>query len=164
MSELEKCRECCRNIDDNGECDCQPKDYVRPGSECIMYVNAYEVTREFGGPEEGGWYFNQRSPIASIPIKAISTEGHDDDCWNCRMAREGKTDPHTNEPYKFCRWGFNLDVASPEQQDMFTEHLKELYADVNEGSIYSVLGGSELLVCTQDHPAEFEPSERPHYE
>ena len=25
----------------------------------LMYVNAYEVTRHYGGPEEGGWWYNR---------------------------------------------------------------------------------------------------------
>src|SRR5262249_53486051 len=31
------------------------------------YVNLYRVTREYGGPEEGGWYFNVFTPDLEIP-------------------------------------------------------------------------------------------------
>lgn len=34
----------------------------------VVYVNAYEVERCYGGPEEGGWYFNAGYPIASVPV------------------------------------------------------------------------------------------------
>jgi hypothetical protein len=44
------------------------------GSECywhrdgvIVYVNGYAVTRHFGGPEEGGWYYDIGNPIGSSP-------------------------------------------------------------------------------------------------
>ena len=30
-----------------------------------LYVNTYEVDRVYGGPEEGGWWFNTYSPVAS---------------------------------------------------------------------------------------------------
>jgi hypothetical protein len=33
------------------------------------WVNAYEVTRAYGGPEEGGWYYDVGEPLASIPVK-----------------------------------------------------------------------------------------------
>jgi hypothetical protein len=34
------------------------------------FVNVYEVTREYGGPEEGGWWFNALRCIESIPCRA----------------------------------------------------------------------------------------------
>lgn len=35
----------------------------------MKYVNAYAVSREYGGPEEGGWYFDLGTPLASVPVK-----------------------------------------------------------------------------------------------
>jgi hypothetical protein len=32
------------------------------------WVNVYLVNRHYGGPEEGGWWFDSGQPIASIPI------------------------------------------------------------------------------------------------
>lgn len=29
------------------------------------WVNAYEVFRQYGGPEEGGWWFDSGEPVAS---------------------------------------------------------------------------------------------------
>lgn len=34
----------------------------------MRYVNAYCVTRHYGGPEEGGWWYNAGEPLASVPI------------------------------------------------------------------------------------------------
>ncbi len=34
----------------------------------ITYLNAYAVTRHYGGPEEGGWWFNAGEPLASVPL------------------------------------------------------------------------------------------------
>lgn len=41
----------------------------------ILYVNAYAVTRNYGGSEEGGWWFNSGSPLASVPVKAERRDG-----------------------------------------------------------------------------------------
>jgi hypothetical protein len=32
----------------------------------MKFVNVYEVTREYGGPEEGGWWFDCLTPIKSV--------------------------------------------------------------------------------------------------
>jgi hypothetical protein len=34
----------------------------------MRYVNVYEIHKIFGGPEEGGWYYNSYSPMASVPF------------------------------------------------------------------------------------------------
>jgi hypothetical protein len=39
-------------------------DGQKPG---MLFVNAYAVTRHYGGREEGGWWFDAGSPLASIP-------------------------------------------------------------------------------------------------
>lgn len=57
--------------------DCTPTDWAAPddptrhlGSR--QWINAYEVTRHCGGPEEGGWYYDVGTPLASVPV---DTEG-----------------------------------------------------------------------------------------
>lgn len=35
----------------------------------IVYVNAYAVSRNWGGPEEGGWWYDSGEPLASIPVR-----------------------------------------------------------------------------------------------
>jgi len=41
------------------------------------YVTVYLVTREYGGPEEGGWYYNRRIPERTwgcgVPLPAWLT-------------------------------------------------------------------------------------------
>lgn len=34
----------------------------------IVHVTAYEVERHYGGPEEGGWWYNWYELIESVPI------------------------------------------------------------------------------------------------
>lgn len=32
------------------------------------FLNVYHVTRQHGGHEEGGWYYDQGEPMASVPL------------------------------------------------------------------------------------------------
>lgn len=34
------------------------------------YFNIYEIGRAYGGPEEGGWYYDYGKPIESVPLKS----------------------------------------------------------------------------------------------
>ena len=36
----------------------------------VAYINVYNVTREYGGAEEGGWYYTRYNFIESKRIKA----------------------------------------------------------------------------------------------
>lgn len=40
-----------------------------------VWVNAYAVSRHYGGPEEGGWYYDAGSPLASIPFAGDDDAG-----------------------------------------------------------------------------------------
>ena len=92
----------------------------------IKYVNAYAVTRHLGGREEGGWWYDAGSPLASVPIRATSNKD------NAVVAEKAR--------------------------------LEEIFEDVNEGDISSVLGGTRLDVYIEDEAAEYFPQERPYYE
>lgn len=34
------------------------------------FLTAYEITREYGGPEEGGWYWDNFVPVESILVES----------------------------------------------------------------------------------------------
>ncbi len=34
----------------------------------MIYANVYEMDRSYGGPEEGGWYFDIGIAVASFPV------------------------------------------------------------------------------------------------
>lgn len=38
------------------------------------FVNAYIVHRRYGGPEEGGWWFNEGFPLAYIDVTDMNDE------------------------------------------------------------------------------------------
>lgn len=35
----------------------------------VLFVNAYNVNRLYGGAEEGGWWYDTGDPVASVPIR-----------------------------------------------------------------------------------------------
>ena len=154
---------CCGAIpNEDGECECPPDDYVKPGTQSLLYVNAYCITRQYGGPEEGGWYYNHAEPVASIPVRAISVVGHSDTCWTCEAARNGEIDKHTGEKHELCKWSYQLKALDLKEVEKFKKHLEDIFEDLNDGNIYSVLGGSQLEICVEDHSGE--SPEHPYYE
>lgn len=36
-----------------------------------LYVNVYDVIRNYGGPEEGGWWYDSGEPIESHPVTSM---------------------------------------------------------------------------------------------
>jgi len=44
----------------------------------VKYANAYLTDRLYGGPEEGGWYYDVGEPIMSLPF-LVGEEGERDD-------------------------------------------------------------------------------------
>jgi hypothetical protein len=38
------------------------------------FVNVYSVTRRYGGPEEGGWYYDVGEVLASVPVTTDEDE------------------------------------------------------------------------------------------
>lgn len=44
-----------------------------------LFANAYHTDRLYGGPEEGGWYYDVGSPVMSLPFICNDTEIKEDD-------------------------------------------------------------------------------------
>jgi hypothetical protein len=64
------CEKCYGNFWDMKECDeCNHQGYTTVDEAQIVYVNVYSVTRHYGGPEEGGWYYNWDECIETYPCK-----------------------------------------------------------------------------------------------
>jgi len=54
----------------------------------VEYVNVYAVTRLYGGPEEGGWWYDAGEPVKSTAVRlgrgpALARR------WNDYLNREG---------------------------------------------------------------------------
>lgn len=46
-----------------------------------VYVNVYEVTRRFGGHEEGGWWYNWYECLECVPCKEKYSDEIKNDLW-----------------------------------------------------------------------------------
>jgi hypothetical protein len=40
----------------------------------VYYVHKYEVAQQYGGPEEGGWWYTQGRPTEDSPVAATESE------------------------------------------------------------------------------------------
>jgi hypothetical protein len=157
------CNYCGEEIDGE-ECGCPPEGYERPGTQTFLYVNAYEVTRHFGGREEGGWWFDNYAPLASIPVWADVVAGHKSACYTCDCANKNEVNPDTGLKYELCRWSSHLIAVDEVQIEMFKAHLRNLFDERKEGDRFSVLGGTDIHICVEDEPASNKPESIPRYE
>jgi hypothetical protein len=53
---------------------CNNEGWLNVGPEEMVYVNVYKVTRHYGGPEEGGWWYNWYDCIEVFPTKNKNAE------------------------------------------------------------------------------------------
>jgi hypothetical protein len=117
-----------------------------PGRQ--WYVNAYEVTREYGGPEEGGWYYDVHRPIGSIPV------------WypNFEFEGEGENAVCTNAEAVDAE----ITRVTEEAKTLLYNALYHGYAGLH--GRYSVIGDADLLIVVEEEFATYSPETRPHYE
>jgi hypothetical protein len=40
----------------------------------VYYVHKYEVAEQYGGPEEGGWWYTQGRPTEDSPVAVTESE------------------------------------------------------------------------------------------
>ncbi|WP_209124438.1 hypothetical protein [Alkalihalobacillus sp. BA299] len=55
---------------ENTDCDVIEYDTVevKTDPEMLVFVNVYGVERAYGGPEEGGWWYNTHDCLESVPV------------------------------------------------------------------------------------------------
>ena len=110
----------------------------RVGSRSVLYLNAYSVSRNFGGREEGGWWYNSGEPLASVPVDAV---------WKRNVNGQMALFPLS--------WNnFRREIRK----------LERMFTDTQHGDIYSVLGGEALEIQVETHEARWWSTTRPHYE
>ena len=71
-----------------------------------IYVNVYLIERCYGGPEEGGWWYNAGTPIESRKVDALQ-EAADERCWleKYRYSNGGRrplSDTNSEGEYRVC--------------------------------------------------------------
>jgi len=124
------------------------EDCPAAGTKQILYVNLYRVTRHYGGPEEGGWWYDAGEPLASVPIPGV---WRSDEYPKAEIPLEWK--PRTQ--------------LLPVSIDDFVrekERLMDLFVFEKWGSICSMRGGADIAVRSEEHMARNWPERRPHYE
>ncbi len=55
----------------------------------IKYLNAYLVCRAYGGPEEGGWWYDRGRLLASVPLSDPTPEQIEKEKRNLKEIYEG---------------------------------------------------------------------------
>lgn len=152
----------------------------------LMYLNAYRVTRHYGGPEEGGWWYDAGEVLASVPVAAefivpetckcgsTTTLPSRAACYQSKHASKDGcqfydvADGECAEPCEWCPCvchdrAVNTDPVTVEAK---REELRALLTEeFGKGrSRFSVAGGVSFEVWLEDHVAEPFPNERPRYE
>lgn len=121
-----------------------------------LFVNIYSAGRAYGGPEEGGWWFDVGTPIGSIPVE------HTEDEWDEMRGRFVAVHGDDDTKWDLEKWAEHLDNDLKAR----AEFLRDMWATryPHTGNRQSVLGGEDYNVVIEDHFAEPYPEVRPRYE
>lgn len=121
-----------------------------------LYVNVYSVGKAYGGPEEGGWYFNTGTPVTSIKVELTEAE------WEA--ARDLFEFFFGDDPdeWDHDKWSEYLRMVERQRAEKLREELEAIYP--RSGKASSVLGGLDYDVVFEDHFARAYPESRPYYE
>tara|TARA_Y100000034_G_C6843471_1_gene381870 strand:+ start:270 stop:683 length:414 start_codon:yes stop_codon:yes gene_type:complete len=69
----------------------------RQREESCVYINTYSVNKAYGGPEEGGWWFDIGDPIESVQFDFSYQARHalpeHEERWKKRNIDEGNREP-----------------------------------------------------------------------
>lgn len=121
----------------------------------MLYVNVYEVGRAYGGPEEGGWWFDTGSPVAAIPVALTEDEW---DRAHQQWEHERGEEPWPGDP----EWSAHVDRLTRAKARKEAEQWRERYP--RTGRRASVLGGEDYEVRIEQEWPEPYPKEVPHWE
>ena len=112
----------------------------------MFYVNVYEIGQAYGGPEEGGWYYDVGTPIK---------------CLGGYSSRDVAKD-------KAVRVDRNKFSEGCDEYKMGYGPWDGCDDDGNPDDAYLTRGGewgeSEVAVYVEKHPPRIFPQERPYYE
>jgi hypothetical protein len=137
----------------------------------MLYINAYRVSRVYGGHEEGGWYYDAGEPLAAIPIETKEERGKDyyftsdgkfhvRECMTCGGAGEYEEEDPTYEPaaiyMKQCEYCGELPASEEEVLKTFKSLEKLLKPEIDRNE--------DFRIALEGHMAAHYPERRPHYE
>ncbi len=126
----------------------------------VAFISVYESCRAYGGPEEGGWYYDHHSHAqVAVPFLArqryVLEEVDRDTHWD-----ENETKFYDGEGYVCWR---PVGVPEPVDQEDFNrqvDRIKELY---KVDDVVPVRGDA-YMIFTELRPGRLERDARPRYE
>jgi hypothetical protein len=110
----------------------------------LKYANAYLTNRAYGGPEEGGWYYDVGEPVMSLPFVCYDESDVDEHgvVVISRYDNESR-EIAMDQVYELCVMA-GVDVP-----------LKEYLED------WQIDG---FMVTIENKPGEYFPQKRPHWD
>jgi hypothetical protein len=129
-----------------------------------VFVNVYSIESHYGGPEEGGWDYQQGTPVVSKATTCL--EAHYEDDWEIHIYGTHKD---------VCPAGHWESVLSgkysgkAEYADTYTHDASGVsYLDSSDDApaeyAGEVIKSGSYEVRIEGHPGETFPAERPRYE
>lgn len=100
----------------------------------VIWVNAYRASRHYGGPEEGGWWYDWNTCIASMPVSTDGIDVHE----RCDLIKAWMKEALGWEP--------------------------DSYEHAHGGARFTANGHSDFVVHVESKRAADETKERPFYE
>ena len=117
--------------------------YEVPRPTAVRFVTAYRVTRHYGGPEEGGWWYDWYAPLESIrlnsPVRSV-----------CRVTEDA--------------WWPVWRYPEPSRLKNAEAQLMARWDGMRHGDIGSVLGGTDVAIYLEPERNFNATKERPRYE
>ncbi len=93
-----------------------------------VYLNAYHTTLAYGGPEEGGWWYTEGEPIASVPADGEYKElDPGDDVTRVPVISEDKLAAFAEEMRS--RFGYLLEQRFPRDKDDIVVRVEDKFAE-----------------------------------
>lgn len=106
------------------------------------YINAYAVSQSYGGPEEGGWWFDQYERLAFRVVRRKKQAAR----WLKRFSSQYQNGPDA---------GRIIGILG----DPFSEP-----DPIDPCDDTGILYGDNLIVESSDYTFDFYPKKRPRYE
>lgn len=85
----------------------------------VFFVNVWDIWREYGGPEEGGWWFDRGKCVKTVECSTRD---------QARLAREGLLDdyPRTGHRYSVLN-GSDYDITIDDQRGTYFPETRPRY-------------------------------------
>jgi hypothetical protein len=113
-----------------------------------LFVNVYDVSSNYGGPEEGGWYYDAGELLESLPA---ANEQEAQDIHKKLEAKYAIQNAERQPP--------GTTMLNDPQAEIPEDWEPESQAD-DESYVHSE---GEIRVFIEEHPGRNFPTERPYY-